>query len=90
MKDGVCDLVGIGRPAVLRPDFPQVIMNDIYSNQEARVVFPNVPVPFLARLLQIRMLGGGAETVGYILIIPRLPCIILTNSSNTSVVKLTV
>ncbi|BCR84840.1 uncharacterized protein ACHE_20298S [Aspergillus chevalieri] len=62
LKDGVCDLVGIGRPAVLRPDFPRFIMDDIYSDQEARVVFPKVPIPFLARLLQIRMLGGGAET----------------------------
>lgn len=69
----VCDLVGIGRPAVLRPDFPRFIMNDLYSDQEAGVVFPKVPVPFLARLLQIKMLGGGAETVGYLLIIPCLP-----------------
>lgn len=89
LKDGVCDLVGIGRPAVLRPDFPRFIMDDIYSDQEARVVFPKVPIPFLARLLQIRMLGGGAETVGYILIIPRLPRIVLTEPSNTSVVKFT-
>ncbi|KAL5360787.1 hypothetical protein BJX96DRAFT_165427 [Aspergillus floccosus] len=62
LKDGVCDLVGIGRPAVLRPDFPRLIMNDIYSDDEARVVFAKVPIPFLAGLFQIRMLGGGAET----------------------------
>ncbi|KAL4807986.1 hypothetical protein BDV18DRAFT_134085 [Aspergillus unguis] len=62
LKGGVCDLVGIGRPAVLRPDFAQLIMDDSYSDQEAGVVFPKVPVPFLARLLQIKMLGGGAET----------------------------
>ena len=66
LKDGVCDLVGIGRPAVLRPQFPKLIMNDTHSDQEARMVFSKVPIPFLARLLQIRMLGGGAETVGYI------------------------
>lgn len=72
LKGGVCDLVGIGRPAVLNPDFPRLIMDDIYSDKEARVVFSKVPVPFLARLLRIRMLGGGAETVSY-LIIPRLP-----------------
>ncbi|OJJ03847.1 hypothetical protein ASPVEDRAFT_85271 [Aspergillus versicolor CBS 583.65] len=62
LKSGVCDLVGIGRPAVLRPDFPRLVMDDVYSDQEAKVVFRKVPVPFLARLLQIRILGGGAET----------------------------
>jgi hypothetical protein len=90
LKDGVCDLVGIGRPAVLRPDFPRFVMDDMYSDQEARVVFPKVPIPFLAKLLKIRMLGGGAETVGYILNISCFPCIALTDSpSDTSVSKFT-
>ncbi|CEL03628.1 Putative Catalytic activity: NADH acceptor <=_ NAD() reduced acceptor [Aspergillus calidoustus] len=62
LKAGVCDLVGIGRPAVLRPDFPRLMMDPAYTNQEASVVFSKVPVPFLARLLQIKSLGGGAET----------------------------
>ncbi|KAJ0416738.1 hypothetical protein BJY00DRAFT_303946 [Aspergillus carlsbadensis] len=62
LKAGVCDLVGIGRPAVLRPDFPRLLTDSAYTDQEARVVFPKVPVPFLARLLQIKVLGGGAET----------------------------
>ncbi|CAG8882973.1 unnamed protein product [Penicillium egyptiacum] len=62
LKGGVCDIVGIGRPAVLNLDFPLLMMDDIYSDQEARVVFSKVPIPFLARLLKIRMLGGGAET----------------------------
>lgn len=67
LKGDVCDLVGIGRPAVLRPDFPRLVMDDVYSDQEAKVVFRKVPVPFLARLLQIRILGGGAETVSLII-----------------------
>jgi 2,4-dienoyl-CoA reductase-like NADH-dependent reductase (Old Yellow Enzyme family) len=68
LKGGVCDLVGIGRPAVLRPDFPRLVIDDIYPEQEAEVVFRKVPIPFLARLLQIRILGGGAETVSSLLI----------------------
>jgi 2,4-dienoyl-CoA reductase-like NADH-dependent reductase (Old Yellow Enzyme family) len=63
LKGGVCDLVGIGRPAVLNADFPRLMIDDIYSDQQARVVFPKVTVPFLARLLKIKILGGGAETV---------------------------
>jgi tRNA-dihydrouridine synthase len=63
LKAGVCDLVGIGRPAVLRPDFPRLMTDPAYTSQEASVVFSKVPVPFVARLLQIKSLGGGAETV---------------------------
>lgn len=85
LKDGVCDLVGIGRPAILRPDFPRLIMDDLYSDQEARVIFAKVPAPFLARLLQIRMLSGGAETVSYMSYTYCLLRIALTDlPSNTS------
>lgn len=63
LNSGACDLVGIGRPAVLKPDFPRLMMDDMYTDQEARVVFSKVQVPFLASLLKMRMLGGGAETV---------------------------
>lgn len=63
LNSGACDLVGIGRPAVLNPDFPRLMMDDIYTDQEARVIFSKVQVPFLARLLKMRMLSGGAETV---------------------------
>ncbi|PYH56066.1 NADH:flavin oxidoreductase/NADH oxidase family protein [Aspergillus niger CBS 101883] len=62
LNSGACDLVGIGRPAVLKPDFPRLMMDDMYTDQEARVVFSKVQVPFLASLLKMRMLGGGAET----------------------------
>ncbi|KAL2782721.1 hypothetical protein BJX66DRAFT_345578 [Aspergillus keveii] len=62
LKGGVCDFVGIGRPAVLRPDFLRLMMDPAYTNQEASVVFSKVPVPLVARLLQIKSLGGGAET----------------------------
>lgn len=63
LKGGVCDLVGIGRPAVLNADFPRLMMDDTYSDQQARMDISKVAVPFLARLLNIKILGGGAETV---------------------------
>lgn len=67
LKTGVCDLVGIGRPAVLNADFPRLMMDDdVYSDKQAQALFSKVPLPLLARLLNIRMLGGGAETVSYL------------------------
>ncbi|CEO60432.1 Putative Catalytic activity: NADH acceptor <=_ NAD() reduced acceptor [Penicillium brasilianum] len=63
LKAGVCDLVGIGRPAVLNADFPRLMMDDdVYSDKQAQASFSKVPLPLVARLLKIRMLGGGAET----------------------------
>ncbi|KAJ5812389.1 hypothetical protein N7474_008690 [Penicillium riverlandense] len=79
LKGGVCDLVGIGRPAVLCPDFPRLIMDDTYSDHEAGVVFPKVPIPFLARLLRIKMLGGGAETQYFRAQIHRIAAGLLTH-----------
>lgn len=66
LKSGVCDLIGIGRPAILNPDFPRLMMDDTYSDEEAQVVVSKVQIPLLARLLQIKMLGGGAETVSHL------------------------
>ncbi|KAJ5776775.1 hypothetical protein N7520_000021, partial [Penicillium odoratum] len=37
LKGDVCDLVGIGRPAVLNPDFPQLMMDYTYSDKQAQV-----------------------------------------------------
>ena len=62
MKGGVCDLVGIGRPAVLNADFPRLMIDDICSDQQARLVLSKLTVPFLERLLRIKIPGGGAET----------------------------
>ncbi|KAJ5389215.1 uncharacterized protein N7496_000283 [Penicillium cataractarum] len=55
LKRGVCDLVVIGRPAVLNPNFPQLMMDDAYSDKKAQVVFFKVQIPLLVTLLKIRM-----------------------------------
>lgn len=65
LQSGVCDLVGIGRPAVLNADFPRLMMDDTVYSDQAKVVFSKVQAPFFAKLLSIKVLGGGAETVSY-------------------------
>lgn len=79
---GVCDLVGIGRPAVLNPDFPRLMIDDlIYSDHQAQVIFSKVQVPLLARLLKIRILGGGAETVSKFLMTTSLNRVLMDLSN---------
>lgn len=64
INDNACDLVGLGRPAVLRPDLPKsVLLNDNVSDEEA--VFPTTPVQpsWFLKQSGIRSAGTGAESV---------------------------
>ncbi len=63
LGNNVCDLVGIGRPAVVEPEFPRLIMSEISSYQDAKLPLKKVAPPPLSTFFQIRAFGGGAETV---------------------------
>ncbi|KAF3397377.1 hypothetical protein DPV78_007989 [Talaromyces pinophilus] len=66
LKEGVCDLVGIGRPAVLNADFPRLMMDeDTCPDSQAQVVLSQVQVPLWATLFGVKIMGGGAETQYY-------------------------
>jgi tRNA-dihydrouridine synthase len=59
-----CDLVGIGRPSVLRPSLP----NDVILNREVddeQAVFPTKPVeaPWVVRIAHMPAVGSGIESV---------------------------
>ncbi|KAL2840929.1 FMN binding oxidoreductase [Aspergillus pseudodeflectus] len=61
-----CDLVGIGRPSVLRPSLP----NDVILNREVddeQAVFPTKPVeaPWVVRIAQMPAVGSGIESKWY-------------------------
>jgi 2,4-dienoyl-CoA reductase-like NADH-dependent reductase (Old Yellow Enzyme family) len=63
LQNNVCDLVGVGRPAVINPAFPQLITTNTCPDHEAKAPLNKVATPFLANFFQISALGGGAETV---------------------------
>ncbi|KKY26679.1 putative fmn binding [Diplodia seriata] len=61
--DSACDLVGIGRPAVLQPSAPRdVILNPEVADDDARLREEKVEVPRLARMSGIRGVGSGATS----------------------------
>jgi hypothetical protein len=67
LKEGICDLVGIGQPAVLNTDFPRVIMDEyLCPDSQAQVVISQVPIPLWATILRFKIMGGGAEIVSYL------------------------
>lgn len=64
VADSACDLVGVGRPAVLQPSAPRdIIFNRELSDQDARLSEHKIDVPRLAKLSGIRGVGSGATSV---------------------------
>ncbi|OAA34468.1 Aldolase-type TIM barrel [Beauveria brongniartii RCEF 3172] len=60
-----CDMVGIGRPAILEPGLPKtVVFNSQIPDEEARLQTKSFHRPWLAAALGVKGLGGGQETVG--------------------------
>lgn len=63
IRDGACDLVGIGRPAAVNPKFPRLLLDESVSDQEAQMPLHKAPIPWYARFLPPHFIGAGAETV---------------------------
>ena len=67
LKDRACDLVGIGRPACVRPALArELILNEDVSDDAAKVGGYEIPGIFLFRAVfgrGIPLVGAGAATV---------------------------
>ncbi|ROT40634.1 NADH:flavin oxidoreductase/NADH oxidase [Sodiomyces alkalinus F11] len=66
LAEGDCDLIGIGRPAVLNPEAPyNTILNAEVAEGNAKLYTKTIQVPWLLKLLGLNMVGIGAETMWY-------------------------
>lgn len=63
IKQNACDLIGIGRPACINPEFAKVLLDRSVPVSQAKLVLPRVDVPFYARLVPLNAVGAGWETV---------------------------
>lgn len=67
IESGACELVGVGRPAALRPRFPkEIVFNEKEIADDA--AFVNLRTPqsnTLLKLLGLNFVGAGAETVSF-------------------------
>lgn len=62
--DGGCDLVGLARPAALKPTIPRdVLLNRKVGDDEAVLAAPKVDAPWLLKQVGIGSIGAGIETV---------------------------
>ncbi|KAG5938538.1 hypothetical protein E4U53_007986 [Claviceps sorghi] len=67
IRDGGCDIIGIGRPAVLNPWLPKnTIFNKEIADDEARLYTRAVTPSWLSRVLGLRAINGAAETMWYV------------------------
>lgn len=63
VAEGGCDMVGIGRPAVLNPRLPSnIVFNKEVSDNDARLYVDKVKVPWIAKMISPSV-GAGAESV---------------------------
>jgi hypothetical protein len=62
---GPCDMVGIARPSVIDPRLPKsTILNVHVADHDAVLQTKSFSQAWLAKLLGVKGLGGGMETVG--------------------------
>lgn len=69
IKDNACDLVGIGRPAAIDPKFPRLLLDESVGDDEARMPLNKAPIPWYTRFLPLPLIGAGAESVSFFLLL---------------------
>lgn len=64
LQSGACDLVGIGRPAAVWPHLPkEILLNEKVEETAAVKKLTTLRLPWLLRMIPIKFIGAGADTV---------------------------
>jgi 2,4-dienoyl-CoA reductase-like NADH-dependent reductase (Old Yellow Enzyme family) len=67
LQSGACDLVGVGRPAAIWPDLPkEILLNEKIEEDAAVKTLNTLKLPWLLRMIPIKFIGTGADTVSSI------------------------
>ncbi|KAF4461148.1 NADH oxidase [Fusarium albosuccineum] len=66
LKEGACDLIGIGRPSILNPSLPvNTILSKEVSSEDAKVYARRVQTPWLLKKIAPKSVGAGVESTWY-------------------------
>ncbi|KAJ6134404.1 hypothetical protein N7523_000726 [Penicillium sp. IBT 18751x] len=65
VKDGACDLVGIGRPSAVDPGFAGKLLDEGVKDEDAVLLLEKVPTPWFLGWLPRNLIGAGAESTYY-------------------------
>lgn len=64
IESNACDMVGLGRPAVLHPSLPSsIILNNEVSDELAYVMTSPISPSWFIKMSGVKPAGSGAETV---------------------------
>jgi 2,4-dienoyl-CoA reductase-like NADH-dependent reductase (Old Yellow Enzyme family) len=70
---GACDLIGLARPAAAVPRLPkEVMLNGKVEDSEAQIWLKPIALPAIAKMLPLKNLSAGNETVRIV------PCTIIS------------
>ncbi|KAF4976015.1 hypothetical protein FZEAL_7271 [Fusarium zealandicum] len=66
LNEGACDLIGIGRPAILNPSLPlNTILSTEVPSEDAKVYARKVQTPWLLKRFGPKSVGAGVESTWY-------------------------
>ncbi|ETS73554.1 hypothetical protein PFICI_14500 [Pestalotiopsis fici W106-1] len=66
LRDGGCDLVGLGRPACVKPLLPkEVILNKEVKDEDAVFHVKRIQPPWIATKLGIKIIGAAGDSAHY-------------------------
>jgi len=64
LEDDACDMIGIGRPAVLNPSLPKnIIFNGEVKDEDAKLYARRIEAPWITKKIGGRAVGAGVESV---------------------------
>lgn len=67
---GACDLIGLARPAAAVPRLPkEVMLNEKVEDSKAQIWLKPIELPAIAKILPLKNLSAGNETVR---VVPRI------------------
>ncbi|KAF4547883.1 NADH-dependent flavin oxidoreductase-like protein 3 [Elsinoe fawcettii] len=66
VANGDCDLVGLGRPAVVYPTLPKdIILNSDIKDEDAVLALETIEAPWILKKTGLKGVGAGAESMWY-------------------------
>ncbi|KAM5352765.1 hypothetical protein ACJ41O_005487 [Fusarium nematophilum] len=66
LKEGACDMIGIGRPSILNPSLPvNTILSKEVKSEDAKVYVRRIQTPWLLKKLGPKVVGAGVESAWY-------------------------
>jgi tRNA-dihydrouridine synthase len=72
LSEGACDLIGLGRPAIINPFLPaNLILNKEVKDDDAKLFAKRIQTPWILKKFGPKSIGSGAEIVSKTCLIPR-------------------